>query len=44
MFHQACSAILPPQRLAEVLRDWDEITDGLAEPLRKRARYLLSLS
>jgi hypothetical protein len=39
MFHQACGAILPPQRLVEVFRDWDEIIEALAEPQRKRSRY-----
>jgi hypothetical protein len=41
MFHQACGAILPPQRLVEVFRDWDENHRSLGgaaaeeEPLRR---------
>ncbi len=38
MYHEVCMAILPPHRLAETLRDWDEIAEQLAEPSRKRPR------
>jgi hypothetical protein len=44
MFHQVCAAILPPQRLVEVFRDWDEIAEGLAEPARARFRYVFKLT
>lgn len=39
MYHEICMAILPPHRLSETFRDWDEITEQLAEPNRKRSRY-----
>jgi hypothetical protein len=32
-------AILPPHRLSETFRDWDEISERLAEPSRRRPRY-----
>jgi hypothetical protein len=40
MFHEICMAILPPHSLAETFRDWDEIIVRLAEPSRKRPRYV----
>jgi hypothetical protein len=40
MYHEACLAIEPPHNLAEIFRDWDEIVDRLAEPSRKRSRYV----
>ena len=42
MYHEVCMAILPRHSLAETLRDWDEISERLAEPSRKRLRYALS--
>ena len=42
MYHEVCTAILPPHNLAETLRDWDEIAGQLAEPSRKRRRYAFS--
>ena len=42
MFHEIRMAILPPHSLAETLRDWDEIKEQLAEPSRKRRRYVFS--
>ena len=39
MFHEVCMAILPPHRLSETFRDWDEIAADLAEPPRQRPRY-----
>jgi hypothetical protein len=39
MYHEICMAILPPHSLAETFRDWDEIAEQLAEPIRKRIRY-----
>lgn len=39
MYHEVCMAILPPHGLAETFRDWDEISERLAEPNRKRPRY-----
>jgi hypothetical protein len=42
MYHEICTAILPPHNLAETLRDWDEIAGQLAEPSRKRRRYVFS--
>jgi hypothetical protein len=42
MFHELRMAILPPHNLAEILGDWDEITEQLAEPSRKRPRYAFS--
>ncbi len=39
MYHEICMAVLPPPSLAETLRDWDQITERLAEPNRKRPRY-----
>jgi hypothetical protein len=42
MFHEVCLAILPPHSLAETFRDWDEIAVTLAEPSRKRTRYVFS--
>ena len=40
MFHEICMAILPDHSLAETFRDWDEIIVQLAEPSRKRPRYV----
>jgi hypothetical protein len=40
MFHEICMAIMPPHGLAETLRDWDELKELLAEPSRKRPRYV----
>jgi hypothetical protein len=40
MFHEIGMAILPPHSLAETFRDWDEIAGKLAEPRRRRARYI----
>jgi hypothetical protein len=40
MFHEVRMAILPPHSLVETLRDWDEITGQLAEPSRRRLRYV----
>lgn len=42
MFHELRMSILPPHSLAETFRDWDEITEQLAEPSRKRPRYVFS--
>ena len=42
MFHEVSMAILPPHSLAETFGDWDEIADQLAEPSRKRLRYVFS--
>jgi hypothetical protein len=42
MYHEVCMAILPHQDLAETLRDWNEISERLAEPSRKRLRYAFS--
>jgi hypothetical protein len=39
MYHEVCMAIFPPHVLVETLRDWDEISQRLAEPSRKRLRY-----
>jgi hypothetical protein len=39
MYHEVCKAILPSHSLVETLRDWDEISERLAEPSRKRIRY-----
>jgi hypothetical protein len=39
MFHEVSMAILPPSHLAEILGDWGEIAEQLAEPSRKRLRY-----
>jgi hypothetical protein len=39
MYHQVCTAIQPPHGLAETFRDWDEITEQLAESSRNRSRY-----
>jgi hypothetical protein len=39
MYHEVCMAILPSHSLVETLRDWDEISERLAEPKRKRLRY-----
>ncbi len=39
MYHQVCTAIHPPYGLAETFRDWDEITERLAESSRNRSRY-----
>jgi hypothetical protein len=40
MYHEVCMAVLPPHNLAETFRDWDEISEQLAEPSRKRPRYV----
>jgi hypothetical protein len=41
MYHQVCTAIQPPPHgLAETFRDWDEITEQLAESSRNRSRYV----
>jgi hypothetical protein len=42
MYHEICMAILPPHRLVETFRDWDEIVGKLAEPNRKRLRHAYS--
>lgn len=42
MFHEIGMAILPPHSLAETFRDWDEILGKLAEPGRRRKRYVFS--
>jgi hypothetical protein len=42
MYHEVCMAILPPHGLVETLRDWDEISERLSEPRRKRLRYAFS--
>jgi len=42
MYHEICMAILPPHSLAGTLRDWDKISEQLAEPNRKRPRYAFS--
>jgi hypothetical protein len=42
MYHEVCIAILPPHSLAEIFGNWDEITERLAEPARKRNRYAYS--
>jgi len=39
MYHEVCRAILPSHSLVETLRDWDEISERLAEPSRRRIRY-----
>jgi len=39
MYHELCMAILPPHSLNDTFRDWDEISERLAEPSRKRPRY-----
>ena len=39
IYHEICMAILPSHGLAEILRDWHEIAEQLAEPSRKRTRY-----
>ena len=40
MYHELCMAILPPHSLSGTFRDWDEISERLAEPGRKRPRYV----
>lgn len=40
MYHEVCMAILPPHTLAKTFCDWDEIAEQLAEPNRKRPRYV----
>lgn len=42
MYHELCMAILPAHSLAQTFRDWDEIAERLAEPDRKRSRYMYS--
>jgi hypothetical protein len=42
MFHEVRMAILPFHSLAEILGDWDEIAEQLAEPSRQRLRYFYS--
>ena len=42
MFHEIQAVILPSPSLAQTLRDWSEIAEGLAEPPRKRVRYAYS--
>jgi hypothetical protein len=39
MYHEVCMAILPTHSLSETFRDWDEISERLAEPNRRRPRY-----
>jgi hypothetical protein len=39
MYHEACRAIIPPTSLAETFRDWNDISEKLAEPSRRRSRY-----
>jgi hypothetical protein len=39
MYRQVGAALLLPQSLATVLRQWRAITRGLAEPPRGRRRY-----
>jgi hypothetical protein len=40
MYHELCAAIPAPHKLSEILRDWGEISEQLAEPSRRRLRYL----
>jgi hypothetical protein len=40
MYHELCMAIQPSHSLSETLRDWHEIAEQLAEPSRKRSRYI----
>jgi hypothetical protein len=39
MYRQVGAALLLPQSLTAVLRQWRAITRGLAEPPRERCRY-----
>jgi len=39
MYRQVGAALLLPQSLTTVVRQWRAITQGLAEPPRKRHRY-----
>jgi hypothetical protein len=39
MYRQVGAALLLPQSLAAVLRQWETISHILAEPPRKRRRY-----
>ncbi len=39
MYRQVGAALLLPQSLVTVLRQWREITHALAEPPRQRRRY-----
>jgi len=39
MYRQVGAALLLPQSLARVLRQWKTISQVLAEPPRKRHRY-----
>ncbi len=40
MFHEIGMAISPLHSLSEIFSDWDEIQEQLAEPSRKRPRYV----
>jgi hypothetical protein len=42
LYHELCAAILPPHSLAEVLGEWEESVEQLAEPARKRPRFAFS--
>ncbi len=39
MYRQVGAALLLPQSVATVFREWKTISDALAEPPRKRIRY-----
>ena len=40
MYHELCASVVPTQSLAEVFRDWSEISENLAEPSRNRPRFI----
>jgi len=40
MYRELCMAVLPPYSLAETFDDWVQIVERLAEPPRKRPRYV----
>jgi hypothetical protein len=42
MYHQLAAALLLPQNLGVVLRRWKTISHLLAEPPRKRRRYIFA--
>jgi hypothetical protein len=42
MYRQVGAAVLLPQSLATVLRQWKTISPVLAEPPRKRRRYCIA--
>jgi len=42
MLREVCSVISPPHRLSATLRDWAQIAPRLAEPPRRRRRFMHS--